>query len=175
MKTSFKINLFIFTLTVMGLSLNAQDIPNDLKNMMQFIGNWEAPNTVMNMGGKDYRFTYYTDFEKTAGGSGLLMHEWADVPDLGKFDGENLIGYDPAGKKLLWYSVNNMGTTHEHEVQWKSDTEMHMEHNSTQEGKPYKEQITAIFKDPNTIDLSIVETLDGNVQSTIKAVFRKKM
>lgn len=175
MKNILKISLIMICLIETGFSLSAQEMPKDLTNMMKFIGKWEAPGAILNMGGKEYKFTYYTDFEKTADGSGLLMHEWADVPDMGKFDGENLIGYDPVGKKLLWYTVNNIGTTHEHVVQWTSDSEMHMEHNSIQDGKAYKEMGTAIFKGPETIELNIVETLDGKEQSTIKAVFKKKM
>jgi hypothetical protein len=103
------------------------------------------------------------------------MHEWADVPELGKFDGENLIGYDPVKKELLWYTVNNVGTTHEHTVTWNSDKEMHLEHNGMLDGKQYKENGTAVFKDPNTVELNIIETLDGKEQSTMKAVFKRKM
>jgi len=174
MKNLQKLTLFIFSLVSMVSSIMAQEMPKELTNMMQFLGQWEAPDAVMIMGGKEYKFTYHSDFEKTAGGAGLLMHDWADVPDMGKFDGEHLIGYDPVGKKLLWYTVNNVGTTHEHTVQWNSDTEMQMEHIGTQDGKLYKEIGTAVFKDPNTIELNIVETLDGKKQSTIKAVFKKK-
>jgi hypothetical protein len=174
MKTHNRAYLFLAFIIGIVSALTAQDMPKDLTNMMQFLGEWEAPNAVLTMGGKEYTFTYHSVFEKTASGSGLLMHDWADVPDMGKFDGENLIGYDPVGKKLLLYTVNNVGTTHEHIVQWKSDREMVMEHNSLKDGKPYKEHATAIFKDPNTMELNIVETLDGKEQSTIKAVFKKK-
>ncbi len=174
MKTHFRFFLFILTQAGIMPSLIAQEMPKDLINMMQFLGEWEAPNAVLTMGDKEYKFTYHSAFEKTANGSGLLMHEWADVPDMGKFDGENLIGYDPVGKKLLWYTVNNVGTTHEHVVSWKSDKEMVMEHNSSQDGKPYKEKGTAVFKDPDTLELNVIETLDGREQSTIKAVFKKK-
>jgi hypothetical protein len=175
MKTCLKFNLFILSLIGIMPSLTAQEMPKDLANMMQFVGKWEAPDAVMTMGGKEYKFTYYSDFEKTASGSGLLMHEWADVPEMGKFDGENLIGYDPVRKQLLWYTVDNVGTTHEHTVTWNSDHEMLMQHNGMQDGKLYKESGTAVFKDPNTVELNIVETLDGKEQSTIKAVFKKKM
>jgi hypothetical protein len=175
MKTCLKFNLFILSLVGILPSLTAQEMPKDLTNMMKFLGNWEASNAVMTMGGKEYKFTYYSNFEKTANGSGLLMHEWADVPELGKFDGENLIGYDPVKKELLWYTVDNVGTTHEHTITWNSDQEMHLEHNGIRDGKPYKEQGTAIFRDPNTVELNIVETLDGKEQSTMKAVFKKKM
>ena len=51
---------------------------------------------------------------------------------------------------------------------------MYMEHNSIRDGKPFKEQGTAIFRDPNTIEFSIVETLDGKENGTLKAIFKKK-
>ncbi len=38
----------------------------------------------------------------------------------------------------------------------------------------FKEQGTAIFRDPNTIEFSIVETLDGKENGTLKAIFKKK-
>jgi hypothetical protein len=173
MKTSLRL-YFVFALIGIVPFLRAQEMPKDLAKMMQFIGKWEAPDAVLKSDGKEYKFTYYTDFEQTAGGSGILMHEWADVPDMGKFDGQNLIGYDPYSQKLYWYSVDNIGTTHEHTCQWISDKEMHMEHNSTRDGKAFIEQGTAILRDPNTIELNIVETLDGKENGTLKAIFKKK-
>ena len=174
MKTYLKLKIFMITLTSLVPYLSAQELPRDMVNMMKFVGRWEAPDAVLKAEGKEYRFTYYTDFEQTAGGSGLLMHEWADVPGMGKFDGQNLIGFDPYSKKLYWYSVDNMGTTHDHICGWKSDNEMYMEHNSIRDGKPFKEQGTAVFRDPNTIEFSIVETLDGKENGTLKAIFKKK-
>jgi hypothetical protein len=174
MKACFNQTFFMILLAGLAPFLAAQELPKEMVNMMKFIGRWEAPNAVLKSEGKEYKFTYYTDFEQTAGGSGILMHEWADVPEMGKFDGQNLIGYDPYSKRLYWYSVDNMGTTHDHTCQWKSDNEMYMEHNSIRDGKPFKEQGTAIFRDPNTIEFSIVETLDGKENGTLKALFKKK-
>jgi hypothetical protein len=174
MKTKLIVSTGILGIMSVTGTLMAQEMPADLTKLMVLEGKWEG-NATAKMGEKSYNFSLHSEFTKLPGGSGLTMHEWAEIPDMGKFDGTNLIGFDPYDKKIHWYTVDNMGTTHEHVGLWKNDKEFYMEHQSQREGKKFVEQISTIFTDPKTVSLSIKETLDGQPQFVLDAKLTKKM
>ncbi|MHA2643039.1 MAG: hypothetical protein V2G49_06515, partial [bacterium JZ-2024 1] len=54
------------------------------------------------------------EFRRTANGSGRMMCETANIPEIGKLYDTSLIGYDPCEGKLHRFSGDNFGTAHDH-------------------------------------------------------------
>lgn len=109
--------VFTTAVALFGLyvgAANAQEqapvTPEILETALRLEGKWGA-DASLQVGGKTYAFKYNMDFRKTAGGSGLLMYETANIPGIGKLEGTGVIGYDPYDGKLHWFSVDNLGTT----------------------------------------------------------------
>jgi hypothetical protein len=150
-----------------------QQQPEQLKYILEWAGHWEGP-AVLKMAGQELKFTYYGNFKKTAMGSGLEMHEWGEIPGMGKLDGNNLIGFDPHDGKIHWYSVDNVGTTHEHTGSFSDHDHFSMVHKSTRDGKTYIENIemTRIGKDK--MNLKLVATLDGKTEEELIVIFNRK-
>ena len=177
LKTFFKIALIcqpIFSAAIAHAQTSSGvKIPLPVQQMLRWKGKWEGKATLQ-INGKLYQSTYYADFKKTADGNGLYMDEHCNVPGVGNMKGANLIGYDPYDGKIHWYSVDNLGTTHEHVGEFTDNNNFYMEHNSVQEGKTYTEKINVDFKDDNTLLLKIIATLDGKVQEIVEATFHRK-
>jgi len=177
MKALFNITLIGFAVLTATL-VNAQNaakvkVPQPVEQMLRWQGKWEGKVNIQ-ANGKAYQSTYYADFRKTADGNGLYMDEHCNIPGFADLFGANLIGYDPYDGKIHWYSVDNLGSTHEHVGQFNDSNHFYMEHNSLQQGKAYVEKISVDFVDANTLLLKITATLDGNVQEIVEAKFKRK-
>ncbi len=175
MKPIFTTALVLFGLYV-GVA-NAQEqapvTPEILKAVLRLEGKWEA-NASGQLGGKTHTFKYNMHFRKTASGSGLLIYETANIPDVGKLDGTNLIGYDPYDGKLHWFSVDNLGTTYDHTGELLSKDHIRLIHESSREGKPYREQIDFEFIGANKLKVKLVGTLGGNVEEVLEGTFVRR-
>lgn len=143
-----------------------------LARLMTLEGRWVGQCQAV-MGGKTYSLEYHADFHRTKDGSGLQMTEWFDSSDLGAFRGENLIGFDPITKKIRWFSVDNLGTTHEHVGDWTSPTRFSMEHRGVREGKKEVETVSMDLRGENLF-VHIVATLGGKKGQELSGTFRRE-
>ncbi|HLG34628.1 MAG TPA: hypothetical protein VI757_07065 [Bacteroidia bacterium] len=175
-----KILTLIFLSAILFLNTNAvraQDA--NLKtqsahnNFIQFIGIWEA-DAVLTVDGKQHNVRYHINFRKAANGKGLYADEWFNDTALGNMKGANLIGYDPYDSKVHWYSVDNMGTTHEHIGDWTDSDTFYMEHNGMRDGKKYAEKIWMKFNGKDEMEFKLHSTLDGKESYKALATFHRK-
>lgn len=171
-KTTFKTILAAVLLLFALNMVNAQETPQALSDLMRLEGHWEGQATLV-LDGKTYTFPYHFDFKKTAGGSGLLMEEWFNSTELGKLSGTNLIGYNANDDKIHWFSVDNFGTTHDHTGTWKSREHFYMETTETIQKKKYVEKINLIFKGNDTLELSLLATLDGKEYEKVSVLIQR--
>jgi hypothetical protein len=177
MKTFLKLSLVVIILAFAGSVSYAQDMkmetPEAVKNLMKFLGDWQAKAT-LTMEGKTYTVDYMVSCKKTADGSGLYADEWFTSPELGTMKGANLAGYDPFDKKVKWFSVDNMGTTHEHVGEWESPDHLFIQHVGMHDGKKYVENIDFHFMGTDEIHFMLAATLDGADAEKAEGIFNKK-
>jgi hypothetical protein len=145
--------------------------PPALEKLMKLEGHWMGEARAV-IEGKSYALTYHADFRRTKDGSGVQMTEWFDSADLGAFRGENLVGFDPYTGKIRWFSVDNMGTTHEHVGDWTSDTRFAMEHRGQREGKRYVEKVSLELRG-DAMAVHIVGTLGGKQAEELTGTFQR--
>jgi hypothetical protein len=146
--------------------------PLALEKLMKLEGHWVGEARAV-IEGKSYALTYHADFRRTRDGSGVQMTEWFDSSDLGAFRGENLVGFDPFTGKIRWFSVDNMGTTHEHVGDWTSDTRFAMEHSGQRKGKRYFEKVSLELRG-DALAIQIVGTLGGKPADELTGTFRRE-
>ena len=159
--------------TASALGQTSAPMSSQLKMLLQFKGYWETNAATMQTEGKDYKFAYYADFKTTSDNNGIVMHEWATIPGMGKLDGTNLAGINMYDGKVHWFSVDNMGTTHEHVGEFADSKHFSMTYRGMQEGKAYVETLNMEFTDANTLKLKQVATLDGNEVELITGTFHR--
>ncbi|MEO6133489.1 MAG: hypothetical protein ABIQ02_16735 [Saprospiraceae bacterium] len=162
----------VFTTTYIMAQDNKTVKPEAITNFSKFVGNWNA-DANLTMDGKTYNLNYLVNGKLTADGNGLYVDESFSNPDLGTMIGENLVGYNPNDKKVHWFSVDNMGTAHEHIGDWINPNLFLMEHSEMQNGKKYIEKISMEFKNANTLEFNLVATLDGKEVQKGTGTFKK--
>lgn len=177
MKAFLNRSLLAIILAFAGNNLYAQEMkletPEAVKNLMKFLGDWQAKAT-LTMEGKTYTVDYRVSCKKTSDGSGLYADEILTSPDLGTIKGANLAGYDPFDKKVKWFSVDNMGTTHEHVGDWKSPDHLFIQHVGMRDGKKYVENIDFHVMGTDEIHFMLAATLDGATAEKAEGIFHKK-
>jgi hypothetical protein len=162
-------------LTVMALAAgimtsrgqeNAPVVPDQVRKLDKFIGTWKA-ELVYNHDNKSDKIMSTMTFRSISGGFGVYADETSTSPVLGTMKGADLLGYDPFSKEIHCYTVDNMGTTHDHICQWKTDNDFYLEHNSMREGRKYQEKILCSFMGNDKMSFKADAYLDGKlVEST---------
>jgi hypothetical protein len=156
------------------MNSTSEKAAEQLKMLLQFRGLWETNAAVMKTGGKEYSFAYYADFKTASADNAIVMHEWANIPGMGTLDGNNLAGVNMQDGKIHWYSVDNMGTTHEHVGEFADQHHFAMVHKSMQEGKEFVETLEIEFAEPDTLVLKQTATLGGEEVVLVTGTFHRK-
>lgn len=151
-----------------------KSVADQLKFLLQWKGDWEAKNANLKSNGKDNKFAYYASFKNTADNSGFVMNEKASVPGIGKLNGTNLAGVSPYDGKVHWFSVDNLGTAHEHVGEFTDDKHFSMLYKGLQDGKEYVEKVSIEMTGPDTMNLREESTLDGKELLLVTGTFHRK-
>lgn len=158
------ITLLVLLMLCGIFSVSAQDkkpaSPDAIKNFMRLQGKWDSEATVT-INGKTHFISYHIAVRRVADGSGFFMDEWFNDSTLGSMKGANMFGYNAEDKKVHWFSVDNMGTCHEHVGEWKDANHFSMKYDGMSEGKKFSETVEMAFKSDVEMDLKMVRTLDG--------------
>jgi hypothetical protein len=139
---------------------------------MKFVGNWQADASFM-ADGKTYKALYKVACKQTADGNGILADLDFSSAEFGNMKGSDLAGFDPYTSKVKWFTVDNMGTSHEHTGEWITPEHLTIQHEGIREGKKYVEKIDFSFMNENTMNFKLVGTLDGKETERAEAVFHK--
>lgn len=140
---------------------------------MQFVGKWVSSDIKLTMGGKTYGGKYTFDCSAVNMNTGIIAHEHFENSEMGHMMGENLLGYDPNLQQVHLYSIDNMGTAHDHYGFWIDNHHLFLQYQGVVEGKMYVEQIDMVFKDQNTMQLKLSAMLNGEIFETANGIFTK--
>lgn len=149
-------------------------VPDAVNGLKKFVGRWNSDATLV-IEGKSYKVDYHVEGREIAEGNGVYLDEWFTSPELGALKGGNLVGYDPYDSKIHWYSVDNMGTTHEHVGAWQTPDHLFVEHQGMRDGKRFVEKIEFRFNGTNELRFKLVATLDGKEVEAGEGIFKRTM
>lgn len=166
-------HLFTLLLCQSAMSQPAQQ-PEAVQRMLRFVGRWETNEAKVTMGDQHFTMPYSADFKPVNDGTGLMMQEAATMPGVGELKGMNLFGWDPNLEQVHIYSIDNIGTCHDHIGYWTSDNELFVEYQGVQEGKIYVEQLRITLVDSNHLKLHLTAELNGVMNELIDGTFVRK-
>jgi len=171
--SSFLLSALIAAISALGQTSDSST-SGQLKMLFQLAGRWKSNNATLQMGGKTYTFGYTADFKPVSERNGLIMEEHADIPQIGKLNGTNLIGVNPWDGKIHWFSVDNLGTSHEHVGRFTDRNHFSMIHHGIQNQKEFTETVSIEFEGPDTIHIKQTEILDGKTELVVTGSFLRK-
>ncbi|MEM2856814.1 MAG: hypothetical protein QW416_06920 [Candidatus Nitrosocaldaceae archaeon] len=92
---------------------------------------------------------------------------------VGDWTVEGILTYE--GKPLLvhLFSVTNTAATRDHKGRWSDDKTLNLVYEGLQEDKKYKEEITIKLHSPREWSVNEVDTLNGQVISTMEVTLKK--
>ena len=158
---------------VIGFSALAQEMPQAQQNLMQFVGKWVSTDIKLTIGENTYGGEYTFDCSAVNMNTGILAHEHFSNSELGHMMGENLLGYDPNLQQVHLYSIDNMGTAHDHSGYWIDNKHLFVQYQGVVDGKMYVEQIDMVFTSANTMKLNLTAMLNGELFEKAEGTFKK--
>jgi hypothetical protein len=174
-----KLDSIIITIAMLMVSVSVanaqekkQEIPAAIRNAQQWIGKWSGTMT-MAMQGKTFKPKAEWVFRSVAGGYGVYLEQTSTDPELGTMNSSDLMGFDPFDQKIHVYTVDNMGTCHDHICEWKSADHFYLEHNSIRNGKTYTEKIDMVMKGKDSFDTDYKGILDGKVTESGQGIMKR--
>lgn len=173
MKQIIKISFWAFMSCIVNTNGFGQTDTNyTWTRILPLIGRWQGKAS-LTMEEKQYSLQYFMDYKTTSNGSGLVMDEWFNSPELGKLAGTNLIGYNANDKQIHWASVDNFGTTHTHTGYWKKPDLLYLEAKEMMGKSKFLEKINIQFLNSDQLNISLVATVDGKIIETIQGVMER--
>ncbi len=170
--------LMMTLMAVMAMSgawaqASAPAMPEAVINLSKFNGIWQA-NITSNMGDKSYQYDYTVKCMPIAGGNGSYWEESGIHPALGETLTSDLLGYNPADKKLHCYSVDNMGMTRDQVCEWKSPDNLVIVYSGMKDGKRMIDKLDLTFKGDDMLSFTGSSVLDGKTQWSGYGTFHRQ-
>lgn len=175
MKTSIKHLLIVFTISYLSVSfIQAQELPQAQKNLQRFVGNWVSKNISLTLGDKTYGGEYLFNCKSAIDGKGIFAEESFDNAELGKMNGLNMAGFDPNLQNIHWYTIDNMGTCHDHIGTWTDKDHFYAQYQGIVEGTIFVEKMYFTFISDNKLDFKLIGENNGVVTEKSTGEFVKK-
>ena len=124
-------------------------LPKEIQGMYCLVGEWKSQNGSAVMDGKKHKVDFTVSCAPVAGGMALACTAKFDIEGLGHMEESDLFGYDPGQNRYHWFSVTQMGETHDHVAlaPGPNDKAITFAYSGIQNGKPMQEVITLTFLD----------------------------
>ena len=166
-RTSFSI-LVAGVVWSFATSTLADAPPQEVREIASMVGVWKGAAT-LTTGPDKANVKVAMNCQPAAGDWGVQCQvHFTGLPGGGVYQETDLFGYEPGTKKFHWFSVTNMGETHDHVSDGLKGNLIEFVHTGVQEGKPLKEVIRMTFSDNcRQFDVRVETTLAGQVVAVL--------
>jgi hypothetical protein len=122
----------------------AEDMPKPIADLEKLVGTWKGGGTAT-MGKDSAKISASWTCKRTSAKAGVLCQlKVTGIPGV-TMEETDLFGYEPSTNTYHWFSVTNLGETHDHVAKVTDDPKLQFVFTGTQEGKPFKEVIDVEF------------------------------
>jgi hypothetical protein len=147
-------------------------LPEEAKKLKIFLGDWMVEGK-LTMEGKPFNAKGTWKFEPAAAGWAVLAKMKMNIEGMGNYEEVDIAGYDPGQDLFHIFSVTNTAAAHDHKGKWSDDKTLKVVYEGMQEGKKQREEITIKFNNPKQWSIHEVDTLNGQIISTMDVTLRK--
>jgi hypothetical protein len=150
-------------------------LPKEVQNMYCLVGSWQG-NLTLGMGAEKAKLSASIDCSPTSNGFAIQCKaRMTGLPGGAVAEETDLFGWDPGANKYHWFSVTNMGETHDHVADVSAGDTVKWLYKGTMEGKPFEEALSMKFgKNSTSMVLRSTSKSAGKVVSTLDGTLHKK-
>jgi hypothetical protein len=142
--------------------------PPEVKEMASMVGTWKGAATLAMGPEKTSLKVTMTCHAASAGWGVQCQTHFTGMPGGATYQEADLFGFEPNTRKFHWFSVTNMGETHDHVSDGIKENKIAFVHNGTQDGKPMREVIDMTFgENCKSFDLRAETTVGGQVVAVL--------
>jgi len=139
---------------------DAPQPPEQTKDLQCLIGSWSGAGT-LEMGGQKVDLKLSYTCSEVASGFGVGCHgTMVGIPGLDAYDFQDIWGYDPGDGKIHWFTVTNVGETHDHKGSIANNAFVG-QFTGKRDGKKFVEKINWQFSDHDNFHVTSVGLLAG--------------
>jgi|GEM_PF-1389176 len=149
-------------------------VPAEIEKLHVFLGEWHGEG-VLTTGGRRMKVAGEWHFSTAAGGWGLKVSMHSVIEGMGAYALDSLFGFDIETGTLHVYSLTNMAETHDHRAFWSDNNTLKGRYDGLKEGKQFLEDFTIWLAGRDELTIEYVETLDGQLDSTMVMRLTKPM
>ena len=137
-------------------------LPEEVQAIHGLIGEWRGSGSAQ-FGADKSSTQFQLSCTPASGGFGVQCKtHFSGLPGGGSFEETDLFGFDPGQRKYHWFSVTNLGETHDHVAQISATDTLRFVYDGVQEGKPLQEVITLrVAKNQRELEFQSTVTLAG--------------
>ena len=147
-------------------------LPDGARRLQVFVGDWKVEGT-LTFEGKPLKVKGTWKISSAAAGWGVLNVGRMELEGMGKYEEVDILGFNPGEKLVHLFSLTNTAAVHDHKGRWSDDTTLNFVYEGSQEGKKYREEITVKFHSPKEWSINELDSLDGQIISTMEITLRK--
>jgi hypothetical protein len=153
----------------------APPIPDQVKKLYIFEGNWQGQGTMTEAGQPPKNITVSHKTAIMPCKWGMLIDERMTLPGMTPYIASDMMGYDAGGDMVHLYTVSNYGDTHDHKGKWVDDKHLMLEYDGLYDGKPFVERLTITVLDSQSYSFTDSITVGGQLFQTGRASMKKMM
>jgi hypothetical protein len=165
---------FVFT-AIGAAQEEAPQMPDQVKKLYIFEGNWEGQGTMTMAGQQPQKITVSHKNTIMPGKWGILTAERFEAPGMSPYIATDMMGYDAGSDMVHLYTVSNYGDTHDHKGRWVDDKHLMLQYDGLNEGKPFVERLAITVPDSMSYSFTDSITVGGQLSSTAQVSMKKMM
>jgi hypothetical protein len=166
----------VFVLAAVGAAQEgAPPIPDQVKKLYIFEGNWEGQGTMTQAGQQPLKINVSHKTTIIPGGWGTLTDERMEISGMPAYMGNDMMGYDTGSDMFHLFTVSNYGDTHDHKGKWVDDKHLMLRYDGLYEGKPYVEKLAITVPDSMSYSFADSTSVGGQLFSTAQVTMKKMM
>jgi hypothetical protein len=152
---------------------NQLAVPDQIKKLFVFQGNWEGEATMVYKGKTLPKFKLTQMTIILPNNFGIQTDETATIPTIGFYYSFNTMGYDSGDDKVHFSAINNLGDAHDHQGNWINEKTLVLEYFGSYSTKPIIERIPITIINDHTYSIADTVFAGGEIQKAMTVIMKK--
>jgi len=149
--------------------------PVELTRLIKkLVGKWDGEIKIKLPDGSTLEGKGVLNAQEIVSGFGVRTEMQFGIEGLGKYEEQDLWGYQRWEKKLHMFSITTTAAVHDHAGKWEDENTLTFSWKGLNEGKPSGEELRIKWVSPTEIHAHEVDTENGKLAMELDYIFKKR-